>query len=230
MKTLNELFYFLLKEDVTMFQNDDGDEKEEFEQEKFDIKKLKSIQNHQELKMYIERTLGRAFAGGDFRHAWDLGNGKILKMIIDPAKNYQNRNEVRNTRCLGTSYAPKIFAFDKDNFFWIISEKVQLVDEWTFYDLFSDFVGISFTNEGNIDNFVEYCVAKLKNQTSREKELEEDNPEFNQYFKEFYGENEWLTGLLNHLKTCNVTSSDFHTDNWGLREETGELLLIDLGF
>jgi hypothetical protein len=112
MRTLSEFFGFLVKEDASMFHDDEAEER-------FDIKTLKSIRSHRELWMYVERTLGRPFAGGNFRHTWDLGNGKVLKIIIDPTKTYQNRNEVRNTKCLGTSYAPKIFAFDKANFFWM---------------------------------------------------------------------------------------------------------------
>lgn len=98
-------------------------------------------------------------------------------------------------------------------FKWLIEEKAQ-------------------TFKSN-DEFVAYIGAKLDHQFS-------DYFQVVDVFSGMYGEqhitaqltatSDWFREFREALGGCNMSPRDLHADNWGIRQNTGDLIVIDLGF
>lgn len=195
-------------------------------EEKFSFATLKSLKSSKDIRAYVRRTLNLLGTPGQAREAYELDSNKILKLAKSDNKVYQNKNEVQNAKCIGPSYAIKVYDFDS-NYTWIIEERVQPLSRQAFMEKLNSLMNIQgtnfeFTSPLRIQDFFANMQKLLGNRS--------DDPRFQDLHNLLMKQNKWYVGLLEKLQHCNVASWDFHRENWGLRPSTGELVLLDIGF
>lgn len=188
------------------------------------------------LKKFIAsepRLVGYGFS----RNVYDYDNETVIKVAKKSKDNdgrKSNKNEVNNYECLTAKYAAQIYDYDKSTKGqligpeWILMEKasnkhsrileklIELVPikEYTLKKL-----------EYNVDNVLTYFSYALDALVNNKTSI--DIEKSNIMMKDFSGE--WIDGLISKLKSCGVDAYDLHKGNWGIRESTGELIMIDYG-
>jgi hypothetical protein len=207
MKSLVEFYEFVLSEDVQT-------------NTQFNLRVLKNTSELDQIHSYLEKTLGSPFEGGASRSVWSFDENKIIKTVNYQDDAHQNKLEIENSKCLGEKFSPIVFDYDKENFYWIISEKVTPGYDELIFNKVNEKLGIRFDNWMTFKNFFDLSVRRTK-------------PLYNQQFEEFfvssYKNSKWFKSLIDGLRSCKVASWDFHPNNWGIRPSTSELVLIDLG-
>lgn len=198
--SLREFMKFLLHEEVQLNSLT------------FDLNKLKSIKGFDDIRAYIYDNL-KYLARGSARTTYVIDNDTILKFVNTPYFNSHNKNEVKHATCLGQSHAPIIVDYDKENFYWIVEERLQPITGDELFDKLEQLIGVRFKSWTKLKDF----FSNTHNP---------GNPEFD----EVYERSEWLRKLVDEIRTCDVSADDFHDENWGIRQSTGELVLLDLGF
>lgn len=205
MKTLKEYYEWLRENQMT-----------------FSIDELQTKKTLKEINSYL--YFNAEFLGqGQQRTVYAIDAQKIIKVAIKPQDAEQNYNEVKNAKCLGQRYAPMIYENDRKNFFWIIQERLKPVTPEQLLHTFQTLTQHRFPTWEVLRNYIYYSVSG--------ETIGDSSPEeFQSLFVLMYQQNEWFKGLINGLRQCQITSSDFHDENWGIRPETGELVILDLGF
>jgi hypothetical protein len=217
---------------------------EEAASPKFSIEQLKTIgvgdvskENLVATHKYINRAFGPPKWEGSYRYAWPLENGTVLKVAKKINGIEQNENELRNSKCLGPEFSVQVIDYHPQ-FYWLVEEKVDELSEAEFVQEFNKKLGTSFQNRMEIDDDININTALLIT------DVIEDlvNGVKNKRYKKIYplftksvwfdttSEPTWFETLLSKLKGCNVSSNDFHHENWGIRPSTGEFVILDLGF
>lgn len=207
MKSLLEFYSFILSEDAQT-------------NTQFNLRVLKNTNDLDQIHSYLEETLGSPFEGGASRDVWNLNETKIIKTVRYPDDANQNRLEIANSKCLTDKFSPAIFDYDRENFYWIISEKVTPGNDELIFNKVNEKLGIRFDNWITFRDFFRLSVH-------REQPLR--NQEFEKFFVSSYKNSKWFKSLIDGLRSCKVSSWDFHPNNWGIRPSTGDLILIDLG-
>lgn len=216
MKTLKEFINWLQKE---QFPNS------------FSLETLKKIQStkpsEKELNLilsYLQRTLGKPSQKGSSRAVWILNDIQVLKVGLIYEELDQNKREVKNIKCMGETYAPKLYDFHP-HFYWILMEKIEpIVSEAQFVEQFSKQVGLQLQPRmkiNDIDSNIALVITNLIGgfQTKTYKDL---------LMK--LNESSWFKTLIAKMKKCRMDPGDLHYENWGIRPSTRELILLDLGF
>lgn len=199
--SLREFMKFLLHEEA------------QFASMAFDLQKLKSMEDFDEIKIYVVENL-KELASGAARRTYIIDDKTILKLAKSPGWNYQNKNEVQHATCLGKSHAPIIFDYDSKNYYWIIEERLQPISDKELFNKLESLIHYRFRSWMNLKNF--FATISIQ--------------DYDPLFAELYEGSEWLRKLVDELQKCEVSTNDFHDENWGVRPETGELVLLDLGF
>lgn len=135
----------------------------------------------------------------------------------------ENKNEINVSKCLG-ELAPFILDYDKQNFHWIVVERLNTnentikekakqlfpkIDDKQMHGIFNPFSMTSITALRPNQKF-DFTYNRLKAAASPEGE-------------------EWLEKFFNGIKKCKVNTSDMQWFNWGVSTFTGELIPIDFG-
>lgn len=222
MKTLKDLTSWLNEE----FQEpgtptDDDDEIRDYG--KFSIEELHKRTELLDIINYVNGTLGQAIGGGVARKVWVIDEHQIIKVINYEGEEWQNKNEVDNAWCLGEELAVKVLD-NHENFFWIIEERLKVLGEEETLRIIAEKLGFKLKNWRQLRTFFKKSVDWINNGD------EGFSPSDLMAFKTIYKRSEWYQSLIGGLSTCEVKSSDFHDENWGYRESTGQLVLLDLGF
>lgn len=202
---------------------------------KFSIKKMKQLgsgvvdqQAQVQMYEYLKKTLGASNWSGSFRYTWILDDQRVLKLIKGVDKIYQNKQELKNSKCLGPTYSVQVLDHHPQ-FYWLIEERVEHVDDEQLVALFNERLRTKLTNRtetlSGIDMDTTFMIMNIISDLVRNKKRQA----YRDIYKQFES-SEWFVGLLTKLKMCKVSSDDFITENWGLRKNTNELVLLDLGF
>jgi len=189
--------------------------KEEREVVGFSLGLLKSMTDLSEITEYCMSNLGKPLAEGQGRVVWEIDSSKIIKVLL-PTKREGNQNEqeYQNATCMTSKFAVKIFDFDPNGFKWLIEENLFSFAnrEAAFVKAINKITGYNFQHDDEItDLFAGW-------------------PALDDIRDHLLENNEWFKELMQKLESCDVASFDFHPGNWGLRKETGEVVLLDLGF
>lgn len=211
MRTLQEFFAFLTEETTGY-----GSPVEEV------VQQLQSLEGLKEVEQFLNQELGQPVAGGMSRRIWNLSDTKIVKVVRAVASNDENRKEVEHATCLGQKLAPVIYQYDRKNFLWIIEERLSQIEEEDLFDFFEEKFQYRFKDWVELKQFFQFI-----SHTQRSKE---SYPKLTKLFTRLLNTNEWFQAFSKELWDCDVNSEDFHSDNWGVRPSTGEVVLLDLGF
>jgi len=203
-------------------------------EEEFSVQKLREFDTIESIRSYLTSLFGEPDLHGIAREVWLIDNDTIIKLLRHPTSK-QNMIEVKNAKCLGEKYAPKILDHHPD-FLWIIQERLFQIDKQDLSDKLLDNLGYRFLDWYQMRNFFYYSTLRV-----RLREELDDSWGFEVFqkqqqiewakklFDKLYNRNSWFTDLVNSLVSCNVESNDFHDENWGIRPQTGELVILDLG-
>ena len=164
---------------------------------------------------------------GQARVAYAVDDDKVLKVALSDNKAYQNKNEVQNTKCIGSQYAVQVLDYDPKFFSWILEEKVDSISRLVLVNKMNSLMGFEgtefkFIGAADIQDF----FADMHNLLAGRS----DDQRYQQRHNLLMKGNRWYVGLLGKLQKCKVASWDFHHQNWGIRPSTGELVLLDVGF
>lgn len=195
----------------------------------FSMEHLKSLTNKGEpkdvelarIRFYLGETLGKPVGLGAFREVYKISEDLILKLVLESGDTIQNRQEKKNSDCLGPQFAIKVLDHD-ENFLWIVEEKVNTLKKQEFVAKFAEAVGVKLSNQ--IEDIAWIIQAIVSNTVSNKKQ-QSRHADIAKQFKR----SPWFISLIDGLKGCNTDSEDFHHANWGVRSN-GDLVLIDLGF
>lgn len=180
------------------------------------------------IEQYVNHTLGQSAGKGSFRKIWIIDDNRILKLVKDADHVFQNQQEKMNTECVGVSYSAQVLDHHPQ-FYWLIEERVEPLSSSNFVAQFAKQLrtklgpetkladGVGMTTWFMITNVIGDLVSGKEDERYR-----------NIY--PLFRKSRWFTGLVKKLQGCNVSSEDFHYENWGIRPSTGEFVLLDLGF
>lgn len=186
---------------------------------KFSAEYAKTLNTRPAIADYLHKTLGQPVANGMFRRIWEIDDDTIIKF----GDSEQNGNEYEHSKCLGPRFAVKVLDHHPQ-FHWIIEEHLMVLGTRELLTRLSKLVGKELGSSREIMNFFSASAKSMQNG------LKFAAPEWKTEFETLYSKNEWFHNLMDGLKNCDVIAEDFHDENWGLRLETGELVLLDLGF
>ena len=186
------------------------------EASKFSLKTLESIKDPGQVYQYLNQTLGHPKQGGQARVTYPINDDLVVKFAYDGAYD-QNRNEVKNTACLGEEYAVSVIRHHPE-FWWLIEERVEIFNNaHDFNEALFEVVGVKLTGAFDFPDAI---------QTEIHEKISDKAAQINEQLKQA----PWYAELIRKLHNCSAIARDFTYANWGIRPSTGELVLLDLGF
>jgi hypothetical protein len=181
-----------------------------------------------DINFYVRGTLGRPIASGSFRRTWIIDDKRVLKVVIDVVSIGQNEQEKLNAECVGSKYSVQVIEHHP-LFYWLIEERVTPLSEMDFVNHFNQRLSTDFGKRMDLEQYgtksTSFAITDIINDFvtgQRRRQYKIIYPLFER--------SEWFKGLIESLKGCEVSSNDFHYENWGIRPSTGELVILDLGF
>lgn len=192
----------------------------------------------EELLAYVDNRFPLIGSGG-YRNVYDIGLSAVLKVIkwttnkhFASHTNTENRIEIDARDCLPDEYFPKIYAFDSDNYYWLISEKVRggkagddsharkvqkaICQRATFHEY-----GIRLTPATETELFFDTFQDLVHGENLGPNDMKKRNV--------LISKNDWFRGFLGAVKKCGIAARDLHGGNWGLRLD-GQPVVLDFGF
>ena len=176
---------------------------------------------------YDQSLVGKLIGQGSSRMVYEYSNDKVIKF----SEYYdQNKQEIKVYKCLTKKYATQIFDYDKSpKLKWIIAEKA-IVDAIEVKDKLIDLLELYEQEyvEMSIPDFFDTLAHSLtliitsRINTDKRRDIVKtiEYIQFSSWGKEF----------VSRLENCKVYPIDFNEFNWGIRESTGEVVLVDYGF
>lgn len=195
--------------------------------EKFSLLALKQLKTSKEMRDYVRKTLQLVGSPGQARAAYAIDNNTILKIARSDNKTYQNKNEVENSKCLGSAYSVKVLSFHP-RYIWVVEERVKPITS-------SDEITAKFNQLTNLEDpelqfksslDIRDFLADMPSLLSRTAQ----SSRYQHRHDLLMTSSPWYRGLIEKLNGCQIASWDFHKSNWGIRPSTGDLVLLDLGF
>lgn len=171
------------------------------------------------LRMLVRKSFN--FLGaGETREVFTLGNKFVIKIAQTDKHKGQNKSEVEAFQCAGKEYLAEIFEYDREDYKWLIMERVDTNYDHVIEKLFS---------VPNLGKFSEEQYGD-SNQVQSPAEWFSFTLSF-PYWKDlsaairpqYYN---WFEGFLDELQKC-VAWHDLIEENIGYRRSTGLLVLID---
>jgi hypothetical protein len=202
---------------------------EEMNHAEFSIEELKQKTSDIEVIQYADKTLGPQInVQSSYRSVWIIDDQRVLKVARWAQIAVQNKQELKNSKCLGPTYSV-IVLDNHPQFIWLIQERVRgLRTDEELVRAFGNAIGTQLPDELEVDG-VERSTSELITTVIGNLANNERVWKYEPICKMFE-KSDWFNGLIEQLKSCRVSSSDFHYENWGIRPSTGELVLLDLGF
>lgn len=169
-----------------------------------------------------ENLLGKYISKGSTRSVYELGSKFVLKVALYKSFTSQNATEVKAyVSCPlpeKEKYLAEIVDWDETNFYWLVMEKVgndkeekieKVLDLLDPIEAFPD-----YEDEGSKETRAEYLLTKLSNMMWRDLILNSPNKD-------------WVRGLRKIVEHCKIYIDDIFLENVGIRQSTGELVIID---
>jgi hypothetical protein len=155
----------------------------------------------------------------------------VLKVPRYPDAFEVNFSEFKNFGCLGEEYAARVIDCDTVNGLWLLMERVITFNHSDKFDIeVSKRLGFEFSKGGMIKKFglSPDSIARFPLLSSAFAPGDYDK---GINLKELLCKNsKWFRELNNRLIDCDVYAEDLDFKNFGLRRDTGELILLDYGF
>ncbi len=155
----------------------------------------------------------------------------VLKVPRYPDAFEVNLTEVKNFSCLGEEYAARIVDSDEVNGLWLKMERVNTFKHSdSFNHEVSKRLGFEFSKEGMIKKFglAPDSIARFPLLFDAFAPGDYDK---GINLRELLCKNsEWFREFNSRLIDCDVYAEDLGFGNFGLRMNTGELVLLDYGF
>lgn len=218
MNTLKEFSQWLLSEQM-------------YKKPEFDFEHFLRFTNRTDALRYLVTTNIKKLGSGTFRAAFQLDEKRIIKIASLIVGVEQNKKEFQHSKCIGPKHAIQVLEHHPE-FWWLIEERADLLDDEQFVTSFFQHLGVNQNDYPWFDD-TDIRQAIELSQSGRTTSKYKDDFVFEKLFKAsqlWLKTSFWYRGLIANLKGCRVGSDDFGTNNWGIRPETGELILIDLGF
>lgn len=212
------------------FNPAESDPEKEFFKESINFDELNQLKSRPEIVRYLVKKV-KKLGSGTFRAVFPLSETKVIKIATMDEGIEHNQREFKNSRCIGSKHAVQILDHHPD-FWWLIEERVDLLDDEQFIASFFQHLGVNQNDYPWFDD-TDIMQAIELSQSGRTVSRYKDDFVFEKLFKAsqlWLKASFWYRGLIANLKGCQVGSDDFGTNNWGIRPSTGELILIDLGF
>lgn len=177
------------------------------------------------------KFLGR----GETRTVYEYGNNKVLKVATNVEGIAANLKEIQTYKCLTKKYAAEIFDYDNNSEYgpgWIIMEKAATDETLLSAALLTKIPAISQLKQSqyfsNYTEFVFHIFSEALSSAKQGTYYNKYDEDLNLILKNM--NKKWTVGLVSKISNCDIEPEDFHSKNWGIRESTGELVLIDYGF
>lgn len=199
--------------------------------------KLNGFETHSQVVNFT-KTL-KYLGYGRYRDVFDLENGLALKVAADKYEITENRNEIDAKACLADEYFTKLYAYDDNNFWWLIVEKISTENTGAIRSAImknlegSEVLSRNYNSDLlpekiylkdlPMDKFFVNLARHLAFLASDQEQEEDEKP------RSEVVRSPWLKGLVEQLKQCGVAPHDLHQENWGLRSD-GSPVILDYGF
>lgn len=184
-----------------------------------------------DLRQEFEKFLVKGETSGTTRKVFVFDN-VVVKIAPSINGAFNNKKEVNNATCLG-DLAPKIIDYDKENYFWLVMEKVEndldkvkilamkLFPNLIKFDLFSEPFDVN--NDHQSDYGDDFGVQKISHSIDKD----------SAYQRLIAGASEegkrWLDSFKDGVEKCKFDTYDLADFNWGIGLKTGRLIPLDLG-
>lgn len=191
----------------------------------FSFDELMQCSDIDQAKEYLDSHLEKA-GEGSHRITYGLDETRVIKLVKNNV--LQNAQEARNSRCMSRKYVVQVFEKHPE-FWWIVVERVQKLSLSEFIAEFERRVKTTIPaayKQG--DQALEEKQSRIM--MAIEWGADATNPHQFDEHNEWMKTSAWYRGLIASLRNCQVQADDFHSNNWGLRPGTNELVLLDLGF
>lgn len=200
------------------------------------INELRRISNLNGLFRWIKSRRLSKLGEGAFRFVYALNSEAVLKL---EEGHDSNKKEVQAYECLTSKYATSVIAHDTKHYMWLVAERVKAVpSEKMLGDLLKQHLSLTKQQVKELKKYVwwkesdatsfdpyspsEFLVQLMKPTTNIIERIPTELRD------QIFGQSQWLQGLLGVLKKCRIWP-DLHTGNWGIRQSTEELVLLDYG-
>jgi hypothetical protein len=197
----------------------------------FDFEQFSQFTDRSKALRYLVTSNIKQLGSGTFRAAFQLDENRVIKIATINEGVGHNQREFQHAKCIGPKHAIQVLDHHPE-FWWLIEERADLLDDEQFVASFFQHLGVNQNDYPWFDD-TDIRQAIELSQSGRTTSRYKDDFVFEKLFKAsqlWLKTSFWYRGLIANLKGCRVGSDDFGTNNWGVRPETGELILIDLGF
>jgi hypothetical protein len=206
------------------------------EADKF-AKEFAAFPTYSQIRDHISANYKRIGAG-TARIVYDLGN-YVVKLAANKHHSRQNENEIIEKQdCLDDKFFTKIYAYDKNEYNWIIAEKVKSFrnDEEIKKLIIEKLEGSDWLDT-EVDLYDGDSNVVIGTGTKRDLSPDDFFDSFGRYLQYMFEEEEyeklkrnpWLDELMEEVEKCRINPLDFHAKNWGMRDN-GDLVVLDYGF
>ena len=173
---------------------------------------VSNLKTYDQILSVIEQYDLPLIGQGTYRNVYELNKQQVVKLDNNQHGETSNKNEVETYSCLGKEYAAQIISWDKNNYVWIVVEQIRKN-------------GDLYSIENKLKELIPTIVIKLNQLvdcfTGQNKNLHSNLYQTNQWYKNFY----------DRIVKCNVSAIDLNkAAQWGIRQGTDELVLIDYGY
>lgn len=154
---------------------------------------------------------------GVTRWVYDLGDA-VLKIEM-PHSDTQNKSEVDVFECSGPEFFAEIYDYDRENYGWLVMEKLDTNQQNMRRKL------VSYFGEGTYYLHIDELVGEIKAGLL---------PAIINRIGEYAASNNireeairWVENFAEVTKRCDVETFDFHKGNVGLRRSTDQIVFLD---
>lgn len=164
----------------------------------------------------------------------------VVKIVLDVYEAETNKKEMEAVECLGVA-APQIIDYDKNNYYWLVMEKVENNKAAVIKKARELFPNLTKTNafglrKSHEDNPEDYFVVDgigkvqdLNKLKTANKEEKKQNAYTRLSLAASEEGKEWLDDFVNGIEKCGVNTSDLQYFNFGVSFKTNRLVPLDLG-
>jgi hypothetical protein len=196
-----------------------------------EVKKImKSIKNPRSMMAFLKR-FGDNIGVGSSRAAFDIGNGRVLKIAFNEAGRWQNLNELKIMEKLDP-YIPEIYEYHPDGF-WIEMERAANHNDAIFYPKMIEFINLP--NEIDTIQDIKAIFYYLAPLAAR---LKSNNPEdyknlildtvVQKMVRPFLKRADFFLPFLSKLKETGTGDTNHKNMGFSLKKNTP--VILDFGF